>query len=57
MKVAIEIALMAADSGIIRTDEDVISVGKWDTAIVVRPVNVSNFFDIKVKEILCKPHL
>ena len=57
MKVAIEIALMAADLGLVRTDEDVISVGKWDTAIVVRPTNVSNFFNIRVKEILCKPHL
>lgn len=57
MKVAIEIALMAADSGLIRTDEDAIAVGKWDTAIVVRPANVPNFFDIRVKEILCKPHL
>jgi len=57
MKVAIEIALMAVDSGLIRTDEDVISVGKWDTAIVVRPANVSNFFNIRIKEILCKPHL
>jgi len=57
MKVAIEIVLMAADSGLIRTDEDAIAVGKWDTAIVVRPANVPNFFDIRVKEILCKPHL
>jgi len=57
MKVAIEIALMAVDSGLVRTDEDVISIGKWDTAIVVRPANVSNFFNIRVKEILCKPHL
>ena len=57
MKVAVEIALMAADSGLIRTDEDVISVGKWDTAIVIRPANVSNFFNTRVKEILCKPRL
>lgn len=57
MKVAIEIALMAVDSGLVRTDEDVISIGKWDTAIVVRPANVSNFFNIRVKEILSKPHL
>lgn len=57
MKVAVEIALMAVGSGLIRTDEDVISIGKWDTAIVVRPANVSNFFNIRVKEILCKPHL
>jgi hypothetical protein len=57
MKVAIEIVLMAADSGLVRTDEDVISIGKYDTAIVVRPANTQNFFDLKVKEILCKPLL
>ena len=54
MKVAIEIVLMAADSGLIRTDEDVISIGKYDTAIVVRPANAQDFFDLKVKEIICK---
>jgi hypothetical protein len=57
MKVAVEIVLMAADSGSIRTDEDVISIGKYDTAIVVRPANTQNFFDLEVKEILCKPLL
>lgn len=55
MKVAIEIVLMAADAGLIRTDEDVISIGKYDTAIVVRPANAMNFFDVNVKEIICKP--
>jgi len=24
--------------------------------VVLRPVNSSDFFDLKVKEILCKPH-
>ena len=63
-KVACEIAMMAADSGLVRTDEDIISIGGTgvgssgggvDTAIVLRPVNSQNFFDLKVKEILCKP--
>ena len=61
IKVACEIALMAADSGLVRTDEDVISIGGTghgaDTAVLLRPVNSHNFFDLKVKEILCKPHL
>lgn len=61
VKVACEIALMAADSGLVRTDEDVISIGGTghgaDTAILLRPVNSHNFFNLKVKEILCKPHL
>lgn len=61
MKVTCEIALMAADSGLVRTDEDVISIGGTgngaDAAVLLRPVNTHNFFDLKVKEILCKPHL
>ena len=57
MKVAVEIVLMAADSGLIRTGEDVISIGKYDTAIVARPANTQNLFDLKVKEILCAPLL
>ena len=61
MKVACEIALMAADSGLVRTDEDVIAIAGTgrgaDTAVVLTPVNTRNFFDLKVKEILCKPRL
>ncbi len=65
MKVVCEIAMMAADSGLARTDEDVISIAGTgadpggrgaDTAVVLRPVNSDNFFDLKIKEILCKPH-
>jgi len=60
MKVACEITLMAADAGLVRTDEDVISIGGTgrgaDTALVLHPVNSEDFFDLKVKEILCKPH-
>ncbi|MDH5695978.1 MAG: hypothetical protein OEZ00_05165 [Dehalococcoidia bacterium] len=59
MKVVCEIVLMAADAGLVRTDEDVISIGGTsrgaDTAVVLRPVNSEDFFDLKVKEILCKP--
>ncbi len=61
MKVVCEIAVMAADGGLVRTDEDVIAIagtgsnGGTDTAIVLTPVNAHNFFDLKVKEILCKP--
>jgi len=59
-KVACEVAMMAADAGAVRTDEDVISIGGTssgaDTAIVLAPVNIHHFFDLKVKEILCKPH-
>lgn len=59
-KVACEIAMMAADAGVVRTDEDVISIGGTghgaDTALVLRPVNTHTFFDLKIREILCKPH-
>lgn len=60
-KVAIELALMAADAGLVRTDEDVISLGGTgkgaDTALLLRPVNSFHFFDLKVKEVICKPAL
>ena len=60
MKVVFEIALMAADAGLVRTDEDIIAIagsGRGaDLAVVLRPVNTVDFFDMKVKELLCKPH-
>ncbi len=60
LKVACEISLMAADSGLVRTDEDIIAIGGTgqgaDTALVLRPATSRNFFDLKIKEILCKPH-
>ena len=59
VKVGIECAVMAADAGLVRTDEDVIAIGGTrsgaDSAIVLRPVNSQDLFDLKVKEILCKP--
>ena len=58
-KVAIELTLMAADAGLVRTDEDVISVGGSrkgaDTALVIKPANTHNFFDLKVRQVICKP--
>ncbi len=59
VKVAVEIALMAADAGLVRTEEDVLSVAGTgagaDTAIVLKPNNVCRFFDVVVRGILCKP--
>jgi uncharacterized protein len=58
-KVAIEAALMAADAGYVRTDEDIISTGGsgtgLDTALVLQPVNASSFLDLKIREFVCKP--
>ena len=61
MKVVCEMAMMAVDSGLVRTGEDVICIagtgGGADTAVVLSPVTSQNFFDLKVREILCKPRL
>jgi hypothetical protein len=62
MKVAIECAIMAADSGTIPI-EKTIAVGGTssekgqgaDCAIVVWPSHCNNFFDFRVLEILAKP--
>ena len=63
MKVAIECAIMAADSGAIPI-EKTIAVGGTssrggagaDCAIVVWPSHSNNFFDFRVLEILAKPY-
>lgn len=59
MKVCVEIAVMAADAGLIPTDRDVICVGGTgsgaDTAVVLRPAHANTFFDLRIREILCKP--
>jgi uncharacterized protein len=61
MKVALEIAAMAADAGLVRVDEEAISIGGTgrgaDTAVVLQPNYVHRFFNLKVKEIICKPRL
>lgn len=58
-KVAVELALMAADAGLVRTDKDIISVGGTargaDTALVIRPANASDLFNLKIRKIICKP--
>jgi hypothetical protein len=60
-KVAIEIALMAADAGLISTLEPCMSIGGTeqgaDTAILLIPAHAQNFFDLRVLEIQAKPRL
>jgi hypothetical protein len=60
-KVAVEVALMAADAGAVRTDKLAISIGGSskgaDTALVIRPANTYKFFDVKIDEIICKPRV
>lgn len=59
MKVTLEIAMMAADAGLVRTDEEVIAIAGTvkgaDFASVLSPGNSHQFFNMRVKEIICKP--
>jgi len=59
VKVGCEIACMAADAGFIRTDEEAVAIGGSgtgaDTAIVIKPSNTHTFFDMRIREIICKP--
>ena len=61
MKVACEIACMAADAGLVRCDEDIISmggsgrVGGADVAVLLTPANSHRLFETRIKEVLCKP--
>jgi len=58
LKVAVEISVMAADSGAL-TGKDIIAVGGTargcDSALVLKPVCQSDFFDMRIREIICKP--
>ncbi len=58
VKVCVEIAMMAADAGLIGT-EDVITVAGTgrgaDTAAVIKPASSNCLFDIKIRKILAKP--
>lgn len=60
-KVAIEVAVMAADAGLISTRELCLAIGgtSWgaDTALVLRPSNAQAFFEMKIVEIVAKPGL
>jgi hypothetical protein len=59
MKVAVEAAVMAADAGLISDAEDVIALGGTeegaDTAIVLRPAYSTDFFALKVREVIAMP--
>ncbi len=59
-KVAVEISIMAADAGML-TGNDIISIGGTsrgaDTALVLKPACQSNLFDVKIREIICKPRI
>ena len=59
-KIAIEVAIMATDAGVLGEGEEIIScAGTYkglDTALVVRTAYSMNFFkDFEVREIIVKP--
>ncbi|WP_440951568.1 pyruvate kinase alpha/beta domain-containing protein [Methanococcoides sp. FTZ1] len=60
-KVALEVVMMAADSGHIPVSQDteIIAIGGTrqgaDVALVVRPAHSQNFFNMQVREILAMP--
>jgi len=57
-KVAVEVSVMAADAGAL-SGNDIISIGGTtkgaDTALIIKPAHQSNFFNLKIREIICKP--
>ena len=59
-KVAVEVAVMAADAGAL-SGADIISIGGSgngaDTALVLKPAHQNNFFDLRIREIICKPRV
>ena len=58
IKVAVEVAVMAADAGAL-TGSDLIAIGGSgrgaDAALVLKPAHQNNFFDMRIREIICKP--
>lgn len=61
VKVACECACMAADAGLIRTDTEVVALGGTgggaDAVVVLLPSNTHRFFDMRIREIACKPRV
>jgi hypothetical protein len=57
-KVAVEVAVMAADAGAL-SGRDVVAVGGSsqgaDTALVLKPAHAARIFELKIREIVCKP--
>ncbi len=59
MKVAVEVALMAADAGLVQKGEDIIALGGTnegaDTAVVLKAAYTTDFFDLKIREVIAMP--
>ena len=59
MKVCVEISIMAAEHGFVTPRDDVVVLGGSgkgaDTAVVLQPAYAAEMFDLKIRQILCKP--
>ncbi|MBC7288192.1 MAG: hypothetical protein H5T86_09160 [Armatimonadetes bacterium] len=58
-KVAVEVAVMAADAGLLSMEKDVIAIAGThtgaDTALVIKPAYSHDFFDLYIREVIAKP--
>lgn len=59
MKVCVEMAAMVSDAGLVPPNEDIVCVAGTgrgaDTAAWIHPASANNFFDIKIRQVICKP--
>jgi hypothetical protein len=59
MKVAVEVAVMAADAGLLDMASEIVSVAGTgegaDTALVIKPAYARHFEQLEIREILAKP--
>ena len=59
MKVAVEVAVMAADAGLLDMANEVVAIAGTntgaDTAIVVKPAFSTQFFNLRVREVISMP--
>ncbi len=61
IQVCIEIAMMAADAGLVTSDAECVVIAGTghgaDTAVILTPAPSTRLEDLTVHEILCKPAL
>ena len=61
VQVCVQIAMMAFDGGLVHDKEPCVFIaGTWegaDTALVATPASSASMEDLRVHEVLCKPHL
>ena len=59
MKVAVEVAVMAADAGLVDVSDEIIAIAGTgegaDTALVLKPAYARTFKELEIREILAKP--